>query len=855
MLDLVGKDLGRYHILERLGEGGMATVYKAYDTRLERHVALKVIRPDVGQGEEMLKRFEREAKALAQLTHPNIVHINDYGEQGGLPYVVMDFLPGGTLKQKLGQPMAFPEAARLLAPIARALEYAHQQKIIHRDVKPANILLTQSNAPMLSDFGIAKILESRSKTELTATGAGIGTPEYMAPEQWLGKAESRTDIYALGIVFYELVTGRRPYTADTPAAILLKHINDPLPSPRQFVRDLPYQVEQVLNKALAKNPEDRFQTMGEFADRLEQLATSSRVGATRTVSAANGGATELVQPAGTSMKPPANWPAAGSRSPATPPPPSRPYVVPGSYSGTGSYPNTGASPATGPRPATGPYSVTGAVPEVIPQKRNPRVVWLIAGLSVVLALCLIGGIAGGAYIVERMNLTATGPLPTSLVLASADAGTSTVTLAAALTETPPPPSAQVGTETSSAPLVPTPMPIPPIATATGHSGAVASIAFSPDGQWLASGSDDKTVRLWKWNGTAIDYLLELQGHTNGVVGVAFSPDGSKLATASRDNTVRVWAPQTASLLQTLEGHTAAVRSVAFSPDGRFLASGSEDGTVRLWKADTGELVQTLRDASAAPDERVFAIAFSPDAQTLAAAGTATRLWSVSGPADQPLRRLNVSANAVAFSPDGRTFATGGASIQIWDSASGQIQRSMGSNEKPELSVAFSPDGQRLAAGNESPLARAWNTATGALQLTFSGPEADVKAVAFSPDGRYLAGVSTDKVVRVWQVQANAVPTFTPWPPTDTPTSTPVPPTKAPTKAPTKVPTKVPTAVPPTAVVPSDTPFVISVTPPPPVITLVRPILTLRIFIPTATPTPTLGLIIRPILTAPIILLP
>ena len=213
MQDLIGKSLGRYHILERLGEGGMATVFKAFDTRLERHVAVKIIRADVGLGEEMLKRFEREAKALAQLTHPNIVHINDYGEQGGTPYVVMDFLPGGTLKHKLGQPMPFAEAARLLAPIARALEYAHQQKIIHRDVKPANILLTQSGAPMLTDFGIAKILEGRQATELTATGAGIGTPEYMAPEQLdtdrAHEIGARTDLYAFGILVYRMLTGTR----------------------------------------------------------------------------------------------------------------------------------------------------------------------------------------------------------------------------------------------------------------------------------------------------------------------------------------------------------------------------------------------------------------------------------------------------------------------------------------------------------------------------------------------------------------------------------------------------------------------------------------------------------------------
>ena len=152
MPNLVGVVSGRYHIMEQVGEGGMATVYKAFDAKLERYVALKIIRTDIGQGTDTLQRFRREARALAQLTHPNIVHIKDYGEQSGVPYLVMDYLPGGTLKQKLGHPMPYDEAARLLAPIARALEYAHQQKIVHRDVKPANILLTEFGRPHAHGF-------------------------------------------------------------------------------------------------------------------------------------------------------------------------------------------------------------------------------------------------------------------------------------------------------------------------------------------------------------------------------------------------------------------------------------------------------------------------------------------------------------------------------------------------------------------------------------------------------------------------------------------------------------------------------------------------------------------------------
>ena len=278
MTNFIGQSLGRYHILEQLGEGGMATVYKAYDTRLERDVAVKVIRTELfGQAiiERMLIRFEREAKSIAKLSHPNIVKVLDYGEHEGKPFLVMEYLPSGTLKQKIGKPVPWRDALRFLIPIARALQVAHVQGIIHRDIKPSNILITLSGEPMLSDFGIAKIIESEETTALTGTGVGVGTPEYMAPEQWTGDTGIQSDVYSLGVVLYELITGRKPYVADTPAAILLKQATGPLPRPSHFVRDLPDTVEKMLIKALAKNPDDRYQSMEEFTTALERLTQTT----------------------------------------------------------------------------------------------------------------------------------------------------------------------------------------------------------------------------------------------------------------------------------------------------------------------------------------------------------------------------------------------------------------------------------------------------------------------------------------------------------------------------------------------------------------------------------------------------
>jgi len=274
MFDWTGETIDRYIILEKLGEGGMAAVFKAHDSRLDRDVAIKIIRTDTYDTKEFFARFEREAKALAKLQHPNIVNVIDYGDHEGIPFLVMDFIPGGTLKDRIGQPTSFKDAALILAPISRALEYAHKKGIIHRDIKPQNIMITESGDPMLTDFGIAKILGGEEVTELTKTGLGFGTPGYMAPEQLLGaKADKRLDIYNLGIVFYEHISGRKPFRVSDLSEMLLQDDEEIAEHLKRFLPyELPPKVFECLTKALAKNPEDRYQEMGEFAKALEQFS-------------------------------------------------------------------------------------------------------------------------------------------------------------------------------------------------------------------------------------------------------------------------------------------------------------------------------------------------------------------------------------------------------------------------------------------------------------------------------------------------------------------------------------------------------------------------------------------------------
>jgi len=276
---VIGQELGKYLIVEKLASGGMADVYKALDMQLERFVAIKIIRREYEDQELFVKRFIREAKIVAKLTHPNIVRIIDFGYEEKTPYLVMEYIPGGTLKDLLGKPMPWQKAFEMLLPIARALDYAHKYHggVVHRDIKPANILISESGDLMITDFGTAKMLESEELAKLSQTGEGLGTPGHMAPEQCLAKKiDHRADIYSFGVMLFEMLTGQPPYQAETAMAVMLKQINDPIPSPRQYVKALPEKVERVIFKALAKNPDDRFQSMDDFYEVLTYLLKSEQ---------------------------------------------------------------------------------------------------------------------------------------------------------------------------------------------------------------------------------------------------------------------------------------------------------------------------------------------------------------------------------------------------------------------------------------------------------------------------------------------------------------------------------------------------------------------------------------------------
>mgnify|MGYP001264933902 CR=1 FL=1 len=808
----IGASIGRYHILEQLGQGGMATVYRAFDTRLDNEVALKILRVDIfGPAvlERLAKRFEREAKLMAGMSHRGIVKVFDYGEYNGAPYLVMELLPGGTLKDRMGKPFPYAEAARLVAQVAHALNYAHQRKhpILHRDVKPANILINEEGELVLTDFGIAKVLAETEGNTLTGAGVGIGTPEYMAPEQGLGKeVDGRADIYALGVVFYELITGRKPFTADTPMAVILKHVTDPLPRPKEFVPNLPDQVEQVLFKTLAKKPEDRYQSMQEFAAAMEKLITDTRPAPAKPVEFQN----RPEYPATEGAETGEITRDLGERAQTASPEPTPP-VIARDFSTTDQIPDPGVSTIK---------ENVQSLPDKAPRQAK---LWQGLVLAAVLVMAAIGIIVASKPTLGAVPETITPVLPTAT--ASLDTPTPRPSPEATVTiESPAVPipfgaeimrlgegilseivyspdgktlaaASSIGilfydantlekvrlietgswfsslafssdghrlvlglwngaiqlVETDSGAL---------LQTLEGHNSYINSVAFSPNGNKLASGSSDGTIRLWDAESGAP--LQTLEGHTDIVTSVVFSPDGSRLASSSDDKTIQLWDSESGESLHSLEGRTSygGFNKIAFSPDGGMLASGSSDNTVKLWDSTSGELLFTLKGHK----NSVYGVAFSPDGRFLASGSydRTIRLWDAESGALRKILEgdLNGHENSITFSLDGRWLALGSfnGNIKLLDIETGVLEKNLNDYGCGfgVTSVIFSPYGSRLVSGCRNGTIKLWDTENGSLRKTLEEHANRVTSIAISPDWSVMASGSWDNHTMLWDIERNVL---------------------------------------------------------------------------------------------------
>jgi eukaryotic-like serine/threonine-protein kinase len=427
--DLLGRKIGPYEIIDKIGEGGMATVYRAYQVTLDRYVAVKVLAEWMAQDGEFVQRFRREALAAGGLRHPNILRIHDAGTFEGRHFIVMDYVPGGTLEDRVRRQTLPPEeAAALLAEIADALDYAHRRGIVHRDIKPTNILMDEEGHPQLADFGVAQAMDSGVR--MTRAGDSIGTPEYMSPEQSQGeRVDGRSDLYSLGVVLYRIVTGRVPLRSTTPAGTLYQIVHEPPPPPRQINPDIPPALETVILKALAKHPEDRYQTGKEMAEAL--------------LAARSGGAV---------------LPAAG---------PTAAVVATTAKAQRG---RTSAPPAATQPPTYIP--APAALPKVTPMRRSRSPV--IGILATILALLILGLAALAAYL--ALPGIRPSPAPAVALVNGATLPPASPTVAPTIPPPTPSPAATaetiiiVATTTDAPAAEPTPSPslseLPPDPTAT-----------------------------------------------------------------------------------------------------------------------------------------------------------------------------------------------------------------------------------------------------------------------------------------------------------------------------------------------------------------------------------------------------
>ncbi len=697
MTDYVTQQLGNYRLVRHLGRGAFADVYLGIHVHLKTPAAIKVLHTELTSSD--IEKFRTEARTIARLEHPHIVRVLDFGIDGYTPYLVMNYAPNGTLRQRHPKGSILPLATILnyVRQLTDALQYAHQQKLIHRDIKPENMLLGRHNEILLSDFGFVLIAQSSISQ---STKEMAGTIPYMAPEQLQGKPRPASDQYALGIVIYEWLSGDRPFNGSV-LEIATQHMLKPPPPLRIKNPEIPSEVEEVVLTALAKDPQQRFTTVQAFANALEQ---ASQV------------AVPLASASTIAIAESSELPSIGSQplSAITPAGPT--------YTAVPAFQSLDAEESLSDRDSSNLQhnSAISAVSKIRSQRRISRraVLFGLVGAA-------IGSVvSNGMWIAKSYGLfptpTPTLPLAGTTLLAYTGHSGSVYTavwspdgyrIASAGSDK----TIQVWDAATGGKVV----------TYRGHRDWVLAAAWSPDGKYIASGGDnytgggDRTVQVWE--AATRNLLYTFREHSDAVSSVAWSPDGKRIASASFDTTVRVWNAFTGQNVLPYEKHTNWVTSIAWSPDGMRIASASQDTKVRVWDAFTGQdVLLPLKHANF-----VQSVAWSPDGKYI--------------------------ASAVGDFGQNRH---GEYTVNVWDATSGKNVYTHRGHTDEVTSLAWSPNGKRIASasGEAEHTVQVWDAFTGSNILTYRGHSKKIWFVAWAPEGSRIASASRDMTVQVWKAE-------------------------------------------------------------------------------------------------------
>ncbi len=745
--NLSGEVIGPYQLRERLGTGAMSSVYLAYHPQLNQYVAIKILKDTGGQDQQIsLQRFLLEAKTIATLKHPNIVPFYDFGVDKGVSYLVMRWLPGGTLDDRLnarlqnGGPLpSLGEISLLLQQLARALDYAHQHGVIHRDVKASNILFDDEGWAYLADFGVVKLMHT--DLSLTQPEIVLGTPDYMPPEQWRGDPLSQeTDQYALGILIYLLTTGRLPFNATIVEALSHQHLQE-VPQPaHQFRPEIPEKLSDVIGRAMAKDTRQRYLTNSAFAETFAGV-----------IQGFEGEPTQFFT-----------------------------FPLP-AYVRAAQHPSSLT-------PISTPSATASRLISSKPRKSLLSSVLQIGIGIIVISLIAVGLLVN--FMGSRQEASQTSEQlasATSIVIETLSANpqrtsipeaVNSLQLSTVVALTPLPrfelltvtpqvvsQSASNAGENTISPLMITSANASQVqarSTIPSGSSSVRSVALTSDGRFLSVANASYDIEVWDIENNS--RVLALPGNTDTVLSLAFSPDGTRLASGSTDGTVRVWDTSTGQQIYVLPAHLGEVRQVAFNHSGTLLASAGADQIVRLWDVATGAMVNQLQGHT----DRVLCIAFTPDDALLVSGSADARLiaWNVAtGTPFMTFVGHQGEVRSIAIHPEGNVIASASTdnTLRLWSVQTGAGIMTLAEQPREIETVVFSPDGSVLASGGRDNLVYLWDAQTGALLTQLDGHSGWVFDVQFSDDGELLASASGDGTVRLWSISAGSNITSMPIP--------------------------------------------------------------------------------------------